>query len=163
VTVAPGDTSVTPLRFDHYPWSHSLLMVCIWGAAASLAYAWAGRPRRAALLLAPLALSHWLLDVWSHRPDIPVVPWNGPLLGLGLWQSLPLTLAVEGTLFLGAIAVYTWGRRPGLGFWSLMALLAVTYVGNLFGPPPPGELAIALAGIAILPLVWWWANRASVR
>ena len=29
--IAPGDTAFTPLAFDHYPWSHSLLMVVIWG------------------------------------------------------------------------------------------------------------------------------------
>src|SRR4051794_33074655 len=95
VTIAPGDTAVTPLRFDHYPWSHSLLMVAVWGVLASAIYALAGRPRRAAALLLPLAVSHWLLDAWSHRPDMPLVPWSGPLIGLGLWDSRPLTLAVE--------------------------------------------------------------------
>lgn len=31
--IAPGDTVVTPLRFEHYPWSHSLLTVALAGLA----------------------------------------------------------------------------------------------------------------------------------
>src|SRR5207244_7711335 len=30
VTIAPGDTAFTPLRFDSYPTSHSLLTVIAW-------------------------------------------------------------------------------------------------------------------------------------
>src|SRR5262245_27996218 len=78
VTIAPGDTAVTPLRFDHYPWSHSLVMVAVWGLVAwGLARA-ASLSGRAAFLLLPLALSHWVLDVLSHRPDLPVLPAGGP-------------------------------------------------------------------------------------
>jgi membrane-bound metal-dependent hydrolase YbcI (DUF457 family) len=35
IEIVPGDTAVTPLRFVHYPWSHSLVMVLLWGAAAA--------------------------------------------------------------------------------------------------------------------------------
>ena len=30
VSIVPGDTAVTPLRFDHYPWSHSLVALVVW-------------------------------------------------------------------------------------------------------------------------------------
>src|SRR5215208_6405538 len=30
VSIVPGDTAFTPLRFDHYPWSHSLVAVVAW-------------------------------------------------------------------------------------------------------------------------------------
>ncbi len=32
VSIEPGITRVTPLFFEHYPWSHSLLMLIVWGA-----------------------------------------------------------------------------------------------------------------------------------
>jgi hypothetical protein len=32
-TIAPGDTAFTPLRFDYYPFSHSLATVAALGAA----------------------------------------------------------------------------------------------------------------------------------
>ena len=33
VTIAPGDTAVTPLRFESYPCTHSLVAAVLWGAA----------------------------------------------------------------------------------------------------------------------------------
>jgi hypothetical protein len=33
VRIVPGDTAFTPLAFDYYPWSHSLLMDVGWEAA----------------------------------------------------------------------------------------------------------------------------------
>jgi membrane-bound metal-dependent hydrolase YbcI (DUF457 family) len=163
VTIAPGDTAVTPLRFDSYPWSHSLLMVAAWGVAFGLVAARKAGDKAMAALVALLAVSHWLLDAASHRPDMPLVPWGGPKVGLGLWNSLPLTIVVEGALFGGALVAYLRGRRAGPGFWSLIATLAIVYAMNLFGPPPPGVNAIALSMVAVVPLVWLWANRVEVR
>ena len=33
VAIVPGDTAFTPLRFDSYPISHSLLLDAVWAAA----------------------------------------------------------------------------------------------------------------------------------
>ncbi len=160
VEIAPGDTAVTPLRFTHYPWSHSLLMVLLWGLAAGFVYRRLGRTRRASVLLLALAMSHWVLDFVSHRPDVPVLP-NGPFLGLGLWNSVAATVLVEGLFFLGAVVLYARRRAPGKAFWGLMALLLVIYAANLLGPPPPSVIAIAVSLIALVPILWWWGNRAS--
>jgi hypothetical protein len=159
VTIAPGDTAMTPLRFDHYPWSHSLAMVVVSGLVAWAVGRAAGLASRAAVLLLPLAVSHWVLDVVSHRPDMPVVPSGGPLLGLGLWNSVAGTLVVELGLFAVALFVYSRGRRPGVGFWSLVLVLLGVYAANVAGPPPPSVSAIAVSMIAFVPLVWWWGNR----
>lgn len=160
VAIAPGDTLVTPLRFEHYPWSHSLLMVGVGGAALALAWG-RGRPRRAAILLGLLALSHWALDVASHRPDMPLWPGDGPLLGLGLWNSRLGTLLVEYGLFGLGIGRYAAGRRLGRGFWALVATLAAVYAANVLGPPPPSVAAIALSMIVAVPLLAVWGNRVS--
>ena len=34
VRIDPGNTQFTPLAFESYPWSHSLLMTIIWGSLA---------------------------------------------------------------------------------------------------------------------------------
>jgi len=159
--IAPGDTAVTPLRFESYPWSHSLVMVALAGALLGTLYGWVRGSRRMGATLALLALSHWVLDFVSHRPDMPVQPFGGPKLGLGLWNSVAATLAVEGALFAVAVWLYVRGRRPGLGFWLLMGLLLVVYVANVFGPPPPNLTSVAGAGIVVTPLLWYWGNRSS--
>ena len=161
VTIAPGHTAVTPLRFDHYPWSHSLLLIAAAGLLFTIVYGFVFRGSRAAFLLMPLAVSHWLLDVASHRPDVPLLPWNGPFLGLGLWHSLPLTLAIEGILFAGALWFFARGRALAWPFWLLVAFLVLVYAGAVFGPPPPSVKAIAVSSIVLPPVLWFWGNRAS--
>jgi len=163
VSIVPGDTVVTPLRFDHYPWSHSLVMVAVWGHVAWGLARGRGWPGRAAFLLLPLAVSHWVLDAASHRPDVPVLPVGGPLVGLGLWNSLPLTLAVELGLFGAGLWFYARGRPLRAGFWLLSLVLVLTYLANVFGPPPPRVDAVAVSMIVIVPILWWWGNRVGAR
>jgi hypothetical protein len=163
VRIDPGNTAFTPLDFTDYPISHSLVGALVWGAL--LAGGWIllrGRSGAAGLLFLGVT-SHWVLDVISHRPDVPVLP-HGPYLGLGLWNSIPLTLAVEISMFAAAIVFYARHRRPRASFWILMAVLFVLYLGAAFGPPPPSVSAIGWTSIAgfLIIMPWaWWADRPS--
>lgn len=166
VAIAPGITAVTPLDFTHYPWSHSLLMVALWGALFALAYRALTGDRRAALLAFGLVVSHWLLDAVMHRPDLPLWPGASPLVGLGAWSSLPLALAIELPLF--AVGVWLYARatspRDAIGRWGLVGLVAVLLLiqlGNALGEPPPSVAAIAWVGQAqwLLVLWGWWLDR----
>jgi hypothetical protein len=167
VAVAPGDTAVTPLRFESYPYSHSLLTLALWGLAFGALHLAARRRPRAAVVLGLLVVSHWVLDVASHRPDMPLSPWNSTLLGLGLWRSVRATMVVEAALFVGGVTLYlaATSARDAVGrfgFGAFVAFLVVIYVANLFGPPPPSPAAVAWAGPlgAALLLVWAaWVDR----
>jgi hypothetical protein len=61
---------------------------------------------RAALTLALLVVSHWVLDFVTHRPDLPLTLNGTERLGLGLWFSIPATLAVELIVFGAGLAIY---------------------------------------------------------
>ena len=161
VSIVPGDTAFTPLRFDHYPWSHSLVAVAAWAASFAAVLFARTRSRTAAALAGGLVVSHWVLDVASHRPDVPV-GLRGPTLGLGLWNSVAATLIVEGALFVGAVVYHTRGRA-GKGFWALVAALAAIYVANIVGPPPPSVTAIAISTLVLMPVLWFWGNRVDRR
>jgi hypothetical protein len=163
VRIAPGITAFTPLDFTDYPITHSLVGCAGW--AAVFAAGWIARRHsmRIALLLAAAVLSHWVLDVVSHRPDVPVLP-HGPYIGLGLWYSVPATLAVELSMLAAGVAIYIGQRasaRRRASFWLLIALLGVAYFGAAFGPPPPDVRTLALSALAMwLLLPWaWWADR----
>lgn len=168
--IAPGDTAFTPLAFEYYPWSHSLLLVALWGGVLGGVYR--RRQRRGAtevLVLIGLVISHWVLDWVTHRPDLPLMPGAGPRLGLGLWNSIAATLAVELLLFVAGIRLYvrTTQPRDRTGRWAwigLIAFLLVIYLANAFGPPPPNMPAVAVGGLAIWLLVWWaaWVDRHRV-
>ena len=145
VRIDPGNTAFTPLDFVSYPYSHSLVALCLWGALLGSACWLSGLGGRASLLVAGLVVSHWLLDFISHRPDMPVYP-GSALLGLGLWNSVPATLLVELLLFGAGVWLYASSTRPrdSIGRWSfagLVGFLLIVYVGNIAGGPPPSVTA----------------------
>lgn len=163
VAVDHAATAVTPLDFQHYPFSHSLVMTALYAAVFGLAAGALLRSRRAALVVAALTLSHWFLDFATHRPDMPLT-FSETRLGLGLWNSIPLTVAIEGALFVAGFAVY-WQRQRGASKprkgWTLglFAFLLLIYAGNVFGPKPPLDTpAAAIAGPALaMWLIVLWA------
>jgi membrane-bound metal-dependent hydrolase YbcI (DUF457 family) len=166
VRIAPGASGVTPLAFEHYPWSHSLLMTLVWGGLLAAAYLGLRRDWRGALVVGLLVPSHWLLDLVVHVPDLPLYPGSSQRFGLGLWHSLPWTLVVETTLFVAGVALYARRTQAAdrighWAFWGLVAFLAVIQVGNMFGDPPPSVTVLAWVGQAQWLLVLWgyWVDR----
>lgn len=159
-SIRPGITAVTPLDFTRYPYSHSLVGMALWGAGLGMVYFIFKRRLLPAVLLFAVVLSHWLLDFASHRPDLPLTLSGAERFGLGLWHSRSATLAVEGLLFAVCVWIYARSTRAldRTGRWSLVGLilfLAVVYLANLFGPPPPSVAAVAWAAQAIWLLVAW--------
>ena len=166
VTITPGVTAVTPLTFVSYPWSHSLLMSGVWGALFAAGYFVARRYIPGTIAIGALVVSHWLLDFITHVPDMPLVPGGGPRLGLGLWNSLPATMAVELILFAAGVITYLAATRSrdGIGRWGLAAmvlLMLLIYAGALFGPPPPSANAVAWSDLGQWLIVAFaaWVDR----
>lgn len=166
VEIRPGATAWGPLVFVHYPFSHSLATVVGWGTLFALGYLVVRRYPRGALVVGALVLSHWALDALVHVPDLPLWPGGGPLVGLGLWRSVPVTLIVELGMFAAGIWLYVSGTRPRdtagrVAFWTLVAFLLAAYLGSTFGPPPPDVRTLAASALAIWLLIPWgaWADR----
>ena len=165
VAIEPGITAVTPLDFVSYPYTHSLVATVLWAALLAGGYYALRRDRKGALWLAALVCSHWVLDFVSHRPDLPLWP-DGPRVGLGLWYSLPATLAVEFALFGAGVWIYASAtrardRRGSVLLWLFVAVLAALYLAAVFGPPPPSVQALAISGLAGWLFVAWayWIDR----
>jgi hypothetical protein len=172
VRIDPGNTAVTPLDFVSYPYSHSLLMLIVWGVLFAFVFTSRGFSRtsisfsRTFTLLAALVISHWVLDWITHRPDMPLYP-GGSKVGLGLWNSVAATFALELPMFAVGLWIYARTTRPRdqkgrWGFWMIAAFLAIVYLANILGPPPPTVFALwtsAVAGGAILVIWIWWVDR----
>ena len=164
VRIDPGNTAFTPLDFVSYPYSHSLLLLVLWGLV--FAFLFSRGDRRAFGVLVLLVVSHWVLDYVTHRPDMPLYP-GGAKEGLGLWNSRIGTIALEVPMYLAGLWIYYGATRPRdrVGRWAfgLLALaLLVIYIGNITSPPPPSVHVlwrVAIAG-SVLFLMWsWWADR----
>jgi hypothetical protein len=110
VEIDAGATKVTPLDFVAIP---TRTACCALRLGRRLrrdlrrdqAFAVA-RGGRAALLV----VSHWVLDVLMHRPDMPLTVSGSTKLGLGLWSSVPGARRRAG-VFLVGFALYALDRR----------------------------------------------------
>lgn len=171
VRIAPGITAFTPFDFYDYPLSHSLMADLFWALLFSGIYFLYTRYQRESLTLFFLVLSHWFLDVASHRPDMPIWLFGGPYLGLGLWYSVPWTIVIETCMFLLGIRIYLHSTRAKnvigqRGFYIYMLFLYVVYLTNAFGPPPPSTAVIPVMAPVSLFLFWvLWRielHRASI-
>ncbi len=168
VRPAPGITAFTPFDFVNYPWTHSLLMACIWGVLFGVVFFAIRRNARAASILGLLVVSHWVLDWLTHRPDLPLYP-GGPKVGLGLWNSIGWTLMIELLLFAAGIVVYLRATRAKdrigtFAFWGLMVFLLAVYVSGLLPGPVPDQKQIGWMGLLLWLLPPWasWADRHRV-
>ena len=170
VRIAPGITAFTPLDFYDYPITHSLVFVLGWSLGAAIAYAIWRKSRRAAVIVGTLVLSHWVIDLIAHRPDLPLWP-GGPKVGLGLWNSIPATIVVEVAMFIAGLTIYLRttqanDRIGSIALWALVAFLGIIYVANITSPPPPTATAIGWAGLAqwlFVPWGVWIDNHRRVR
>jgi hypothetical protein len=165
VQVNQGDTAFTHLTFVSYPWSHSLVMSAVWATAATLLGRQVYRSWRTGALLGALVLSHWLLDLVTHRPDLPIWP-GGQVFGLSLWNSILGTILVEGSLFAAGIWLYTRATRArdATGRWALVGLLVLigaVWATQPWSPPPPSAVAVAWGGLVLWLLPPWagWVER----
>ncbi len=184
VRIAPGDTRLTPLDFYDYPITHSLVGALCWSAAFALVYGLAARGLGAggsggragaaaaggsrwplAMLLGLGVLSHWVLDLLVHRPDLPIGP-HGPYVGLGLWNAPAVEVPLEAGMYVAGCILYLRSTRPrdGVGryaTWALLAALLAIWLSSTFGPPPPDTRTLGWMGLSLWLLVlWaWWCDR----
>jgi hypothetical protein len=166
IRLLPAESGPLGMELVSLPYSHSLMGIA--GQAVLVALAWFvwHRDGRGAVVLAGLVLSHWGLDVLTHRPDMAVLLSGAPRVGLGLWHSPGGTVAVEGVLFALCVWLYASATRAtdGTGriaLGALIGLLVVMYLGFMFGPPMPGPQAVAYVMLAgwLIPFWGLWIER----
>jgi len=176
VRITPGLMAANSLDFVSYPYSHSLLTAIAWGLIVCASYyalkhAKGGyfaveRVRSHSVILGLLVISHWFLDLPMHRPDLPLAPGLATKAGFGLWNSIPITLAVELLLFGAGLVLYLRSTRArdragNVGLWAMVAFLLIAFVAGTFAPPPGSEGALAIGGLMLWLFVPWsaWIDR----
>jgi hypothetical protein len=165
LSIDPGNTKLTHLHFEYYPYSHSLLMTVIWGLLLGLIYYLFTKNRKGSYILGALVMSHWVLDFITHRPDLPISPFTDLKVGLGLWNYPVIEIIFELLLFGAGTLIYFKNAKPRrkISFWLLIGFLLIVHLMNIFGPPPPDALTVAWsANLIWLIVLWaWWIERKS--
>jgi len=124
-----------------------------------------------------MSVRGFLLDppTCENSPVFPIkIPVEGRIVsahrvGLGLWQSVPATLIVEGALYAAGIAAYVHATRPldqigRFALWSLLIACAAMWASGPFSPPPPSPKLLAWATFGVYVIVLWagWADSHRV-
>lgn len=164
---SPGISAMNPMDLYHMPYTHSLLG-SLGFAAAFAALVWlASRDRLAALLGGTVVLSHWLLDLLVHVPDLTLAG-NPPKLGLGLWNHPWAEMPLELGLTFGALWLYARARRPApLRLGVLAAVLLLLQGVNWFAPAEPevtaGTSLLAFFAYGLATLAAWWMGKSAAN
>jgi hypothetical protein len=170
--VVPGYLAASPIEFLDYPITHSLLAGLGWGTAMALVYyslptTNVSHHGRAALIVGLAVLSHWPLDVLMHAPDLPLAGGASTRVGLGLWRSLPLTIAIELALLAIGVALYATRHsrkhpvRP-MRLAIVIVVLLAAWLSSFLGTPPANIRIIGIAAASIgliMAVLGWWADR----
>jgi hypothetical protein len=157
-----GGTPFMPFFVPRFPISHSLVGVLASAVAFALVYFALRRDLAAAVVLAVGVASHWLLDWINQPPNLQIVP-GGPKVGLGLWNSVGWTAALELAVFFGGLALYLRATRANdrigrVAIWVLAALLVLPYLTALALPPVPHLrilTALCVSPFLVVPLGYW--------
>ena len=169
VSIVPGLTAANPLDFEYYPFSHSLAAALVWSVLFGVVYYALRRDGRTATIVGSLVLSHWILDLPMHRPDLPLWPGSSINVGLGAWNSIPLTIALELIVFVGGLVIYLRSTRArdrigSVGLWAMVIVLLLIFFSGYVSAPPPNGKAVGAAGLGLWLFIPWgyWVDRHRV-
>jgi hypothetical protein len=173
VTIPPDYATRHYFLFD-FPYSHSLPASVAWTLATwvmtvALAGRGANRRRRwrAATVMAAAVLSHFVLDVIVH-PAQPL-PDGNTTIGMGLWDAMPLAIAIELAITAGGLWLWRRGQRAAgaatRGVSVLVAVVAaMTVVGMTVAPAPTSVTPVAVTSLVsalAVSAIAAWLDRAS--
>jgi hypothetical protein len=168
VVISPGITKVMSIDFTDYSLSHSLVMALAWAILLGFVYFMFSKNEKTSLILMGVVVSHWFLNVIVHRPDMHLLPAGNPMevrWGLGLWNSVPGTIIVEGLLFAAGLWIYLTSTKPKdlAGqwiFWGLCAAMVVVFADIFFMSAPKSPIWVAVVGqIELLFVAWgYWVD-----
>jgi hypothetical protein len=175
VRIVPDTNPLLTFVFIDYPISHGLVGMIAAGIGAGIVYySWPTRDTtrhfRASVIVGLTVMSHYLLDVIVHEPDLPLAGNDSPKLGLGLWNHFGLSVALELVVLAAGAAAYATLKsrrhpvRPARLAIVLVVLLGV-YAAAILGPPPTNVTAVAAGDIVFLLVMvalGAWADKAAL-
>lgn len=167
-SIEPGNTKLTPLNFESYPYTHSLLGSVILALLFGIISFLITKSIRRSIIYSLLVVSHWFLDFLTHRPDLQLTFDTNNKVGLGLWNHPVAAIISEVLIY--CMGVYLFLKNTALNkkgrilFGIMISLLAIFHIMNLLSPPPPSVNAVAYSALLLWLFVFlgYWVDKNSV-
>ena len=169
LNIVENFTQATHFELEYMPYTHSLAAFLIWSGLAYAFFRWVVvKSKPVALIVALAVMSHWLLDVIVHTPDLPLWSDSSLKLGLGLWNNAVATYVLEAVLLLAGLWLYlsatTAVTNAGRYAMSIfVVLLILVNIPNIFGPLQGDSKVVlavtALAAYLLFAAVAFWLDR----
>ncbi|MFW9767265.1 MAG: hypothetical protein ACFFEM_00485 [Candidatus Thorarchaeota archaeon] len=171
--IIPGFTEANPFDLYDYPITHSLLGSFAWALGIFLVVRFiplrsieAADRQKIALVLSAAVFSHFLLDIIVHSPDLLLIPGFDIMIGLGLWNSIILTVAVELAILLVGCWIYLQSTTQGTGlvgnygmFVFMIVLTIITITTPIMTFPDVLTVVITSEPLyAVFALAAWWLD-----
>lgn len=125
--------SVNPFfrNYLNLPYSHSLIGALLISAIVFIIF-WAVKKRTWAWILGLCVLSHWVIDLIVHIPDLSIF-FGSTKVGLGLWHFPILTYVVEIVFVLTGWLLL----KKNIYSYLLLVLMVGAFTGMVFAKEPP--------------------------
>jgi membrane-bound metal-dependent hydrolase YbcI (DUF457 family) len=171
-SIEPGNTKMTPLNFEYYPYSHSLLGSIVLALSFAFVYFIIKKDFKTSAIYAFLVFSHWVLDFITHRPDLPLTYTSSEKVGLGLWNFPAAAIFLECLIYAAGIYLYLKSTRAinkkgTILIWIFISVFAIFYIMNLAGPPPPSAEMVSWSSLILWLFVflgyWIDKNRSALK
>lgn len=179
MNIVPGFTAYNAYDLYCMPYTHSLLSNVLWFIGISLlAYVifktkckQVHNKAFLAILIGFSVFTHFITDWLVHTPDLPIWKNDSPKLGLGLWNSVPITMGLELLILLGG--VYLYYQKTALKqlasfnkkFVGVLLFLILLTVITPFLPIPTSITELAVQGILgyfVIAGLGYWIERKAV-
>jgi hypothetical protein len=153
-------TSYNPYRLYDMPITHSLVGSLAWAVAVGIVAALVRLPRRESLWLGLAVFSHFILDLPVHTPDLSIAGNDTVKLGLGLWNNVPVVLALELLLLLGGWMLFSRSKRSDATFPKqrnriFLGILVLLTIATPFTPDPASPAAFAVQALVLYGALAW--------
>ena len=158
VRMVPGITATNSLDLYYMPYTHSLVGALIWSGAAFFIYKLvrgAKTSNTAALIVAFAVLSHWVLDLIVHHPDLVIYD-DVLKVGFGLWNHRGLEFALEIAILVGGVLIYlkrnsSVARKAGITTFAVVLILIQVW-NTVAGQQPASDRTFAIMALIFYTL-----------
>eukprot|EP01129_Flabellula_baltica_P003809 TRINITY_DN13541_c0_g1_i1.p1 TRINITY_DN13541_c0_g1~~TRINITY_DN13541_c0_g1_i1.p1 ORF type:complete len:229 (-),score=20.14 TRINITY_DN13541_c0_g1_i1:27-713(-) len=169
----PYKTPFNALDLIDVRYSHSLIGMFICGLLLALSHYLIRQRKRAVMVILLSVMSHWILDVMTHTPDMGLTLSDDTVkFGFGLWHYPVYSMGAEFVLFCICVGSYVSetkavSRRGSWGLVVLVGLLVGSFLGT--SPDPDPEMGfnafLVMCIVSLLLVSAWghWADTGRVR